>query len=92
MQPIIEHVDFLGQPIGAGDHVTFTWSHACGVRVGVITKLTKQRVKIAYNYSYVHQGVRIYCAGRHITHPGNCLVLSDVLQQQLTMATLQKKI
>lgn len=92
MMPVIEHVDFLGQPILVGNHVSFTWSQACGVRVGVITKLTKQRVKISYTYSYVHQGVRTYCEGKHITHPTNCLVLGESLQQQLTIATLQKKI
>ena len=92
MKAPIEHVDFLGQPIHTGDHVTFTWSQNRGVRVGVITKLTKQRVKIAFNYSYVHQGIRTYGQGRHITRPTDCMVLSDVLQQQLTMATLQKRI
>lgn len=92
MKAPIEHFDFLGQPIHTGDHVTFTWSQNRGVRVGIITKLTKQRVKIAFNYSYLHQGARTYCKGSHITRPTDCLVLSDKLQQQLTMATLQKKI
>jgi hypothetical protein len=88
----INHLDFLGQPIRVGDYVSFTWSHGCGVRVGVITKLTQKRVKITYNTSYVHQGERHYYTGSHITRPDDCLVLSDTLQQQLTMATLQKKI
>ena len=88
----INHVDFLGQSICVGNYVTFTWSQSCGIRIGVITKLTKQRVKISYNYSYVHLGVRTYCEGRHITHPSNCLVLGEGLQQQLTMATLKKTI
>ena len=88
----INHVDLLGQPINVGDHVSFTWSQNRGVRVGVITKMTKQRVKIAFNYSYVHQGTKTYCQGRHITRPTDCMVLNDKLQQQLTMATLQKRI
>jgi len=92
MKAPIDHVDFLGQPIQVGNHVSFTWSQNRGVRVGVITKMTKQRVKIAFNYSYVHQGTKTYCQGRHITRPTDCLILSDKLQQQLTMATLQKKI
>jgi hypothetical protein len=92
MKDIIEHTDFLGQPINVGDYVSFTWSQGRGVRVGVIIKLTKQRVKISYNNSYVHEGERHYYTGGHITRPGDVLVLSDKLQQQLTMATLQKKI
>ena len=92
MKEAIAHVDFLGQPIKVGDHVAFTWSQSCGVRVGVITKLTKQRVRLTFNNSYVHDEIRRYYTGRHITHPSNCLVLSDTLQQQLIMSTLQKRI
>jgi hypothetical protein len=92
MQTAIEHSDFLGQPIQVGDYVSFTWSQGRGVRVGVITKLTQKRVKIVYNTSYVHQGETHYYTGNHIARPGDCLVLSDKLQQQLTMATLKKKI
>ena len=88
----INHVDFLGQPIQVGDHVSFTWSQACGVRIGIITKLTKQRVKLTFNNSYVREGVRTHYTSNHITHPSNCLVLSKDLPQQLTMATLQRKI
>ena len=88
----IEHVDFLGQPINVGDHVSFTWAGYRGVRVGVITKLTKQRVRMTFNNSYVHDGVRTYYVSNHIARPGDCLVLSDTLQQQLTMATLKKTI
>ena len=92
MKPAIEHSDFLGQPIQVGDYVSFTWSQGRGVRVGVITKLTKQRVKISYNTSYVHDNVRHYYTGSHITRPTDCLILGADLQQHLTMATLQKKI
>jgi hypothetical protein len=92
MKEPINHVDLLGQPINVGDHVSFTWSHACGVRVGIITKLTKQRVKLTFNNSYVREGVRTYYSSNHITHPSNCLVLSENLLQQLTIATLQRKI
>ena len=92
MKTAIEHFDYLGQPICPGDYVSFTWSHGRGVRVGVITKLTKQRVKISYNMSYVHEGERHYYTGGHIARPGDVLILSEKLQQQLTMATLQKKI
>ena len=92
MKALIEHVDFLGQPIRVGDYVSFTWAQGRGIRVGVITKLTKQRVKIAWNNSYTYDGVKTYYTGNHITRPVDCLVLSDKLQQQLTMATLQKRI
>jgi hypothetical protein len=92
MQPITEHVDLLGQPIRVGDYVSFTWAGYRGVRVGVITRLTAKRVRMTFNNSYVHEGVRTYYTSNHIARPGDCLVLSDKLQQQLTMATLKKKI
>jgi hypothetical protein len=92
MKPAIEHFDLLGQPIQVGDYVSFTWSGYRGVRVGVITKLTKQRVKMTFNNSYTHNGMFHSYISHHIARPTDCLVLSEKLQQQLTMATLQKKI
>ena len=90
-QPI-HHVDLLGQPIGVGDYVSFTWSQVPGVRVGIVTKLTKQRVRMSYSNFYVSNGTKVYYTGNHIARPDDCLVLGDGLQQQLTLATLQKKI
>ena len=92
MSTVHEHVDLLGQPINAGDHVSFTWSQARGVRVGVITKLTKQRVRVSFTWSHENNGVKSYYIGSHITRPGDCLVLGDKLQQQLIIATLKKTI
>ena len=92
MKTKIEHTDFLGQPIRIGDHVSFTWSTARGIRVGVVNKLTKQRIKLSFSGSYTHKGVTEYFTSHHITRPIDCLVLSDKLQQHLTLATLQKKI
>jgi hypothetical protein len=92
MKTPIEHSDHLGQPIRPGDYVSFTWANYRGIRVGRILKLTKQRVKIIFNNSYVHAGVRNEYTSFHIARPTDCLVLSETLQQQLTMATLQKKI
>jgi hypothetical protein len=86
----IEHFDFLGQPIQVGDYVSFAWGR--GVRVGVVVKLTKKRIRVTFNNSYNNQGVTNYFTSNHIARPGDCLVLSDKLQQQLTIATLQKKI
>lgn len=91
-ESVYKHVDLLGQPIQVGDYVSFTWAGYRGVRVGVITRLTKQRVKMTFNNSYVHNGVRTDYTSNHIARPMDCLVLSDKLQQQLTLATLQKKI
>ena len=92
MKAPIEHFDYLGQPIRVGDYVSFTWAKGRGIRVGVITKLTKQRVKMTWTNSYTHDGVKTYYTGNHIAHPGDCLILGDTLHQHLTMATLQKKI
>lgn len=88
----IEHFDHLGQPIGPGDCVTFTWSNYRGIRVGKILKLTKQRVRIVYNTTYTHNGVRHEYNSYHVARPTDCLILGEKLQQHLTMATLQKKI
>jgi hypothetical protein len=92
MKTPIEHVDLLGQPIQVGNYVSFTWSGYRGVRVGVITRLTAKRVRMTFNNSYVRDGVKTYYYSNHIARPGDCLVLSEGLQQQLTMATLQRKI
>jgi len=92
MIPEIEHFDFLGQPIQVGDYVSFTWAECRGVRVGTVVKLTKQRIRITFNNSHVYQGETHYYSSNHIARPGDCLVLSDKTQQQLTIATLQKKI
>ena len=92
MTPEIEHFDFLGQPIQVGDYVSFTWAECRGVRVGTVVKLTKQRIRITFNNSHVYQGETHYYASNHIARPSDCLVLSDKTQQQLTIATLQKKI
>ena len=89
---IIEHTDRLGQPIRVGDYVAFTWASFRGVRVGKILKLTRQRVRIIFNNSYVHDNVRHDYVSYHITRPQDCLILGEVLPQHLTMATLQKKI
>ena len=92
MKTAIEHSDHLGQTISPGDYVSFTWSNYRGIRVGRVLKLTKQRIRIIFNNSYVHNGVRTEYTSYHVARPTDCLVLSESLQQQLTMATLQKKI
>jgi hypothetical protein len=92
MKPVIEHFDYLGQPIKVGDYVSFTWAGGRGLRVGVVSKLTKQRVRMTFNNSYTHEGVKTYYTGNHIARPSDVLVLGEKLQQQLTMATLQKRI
>jgi hypothetical protein len=92
MTQTIQHVDFLGQPIGIGDYVSFTWSQVRGIRVGIVTKITKKRVRMSFNNFYVRDGIRVYYTGNHIAQHADCLVLGDGLQQQLTLATLQKKI
>jgi hypothetical protein len=92
MKELVNHTDRLGQPIGVGDYVAFTWASFRGVRVGKILKLTKQRVRIIFNNSYVSNGIKTEYVSYHITRPQDCLVLGDTLPQHLTMATLQRKI
>jgi hypothetical protein len=91
-EPVYQHFDLLGQPIQVGSYVSFTWAGYRGVRIGVITRLTAKRVRMTFNNSYVHEGVKTHYTSNHIARPADCLVLSNELQQQLTLATLQKKI
>ena len=91
-EQVYKHFDLLGQPIHPDDYVSFTWAGYRGVRVGKILKLTKQRVRIVFNNSYVHDNVKHEYVSYHIARPTDCLILSEKLQQQLTLATLQKKI
>jgi hypothetical protein len=90
--PVYKHSDRLGQPIQVGAYVAFTWSGARGVRVGNIIKLTAKRVKIAFTTSYMRDGEKISWPSFHITRPEDCLILSETLPQELTMATLKKTI
>lgn len=92
MSQEIEHFDLLGQPIQVGDYVAFTWSYARGVVIGVVTKLTKKRIKMSYNNSYVREGVITFYSCEHIARPGDCLILKNELPQHLTLAKLQRKI
>jgi hypothetical protein len=88
----IEHFDHLGQSISPGDYVSFTWANSRRLYIGRVLRLTKQRIKIVFNYSFVHNGKQIEYTSSRISRPEDCLVLSENLQQQLTLATLQKKI
>lgn len=92
MKTAFEHSDFLGQPIKVGDYVSFTWSQGRSIRVGIITKLTKQRVKMSFTWAHEHNGGKSYYTGSHIARPTDVLVLGKTLQQQLTMSTLQRRI
>lgn len=87
-----EHRDRLEQDILVGAYVAFTWSGNRGVRVGNITKLTAKRVRIAFTASYVRNGEKVTWPCFHLARPEDVVVLSDTLQQELTMATLKNLI
>ena len=89
---MIEHKDQLGQPIEVGNYVALTYSHSRRVFVGVVTKLTKQRVKMAFTNSWEYKGETHTYQTRHLARPGDIVVLNETLPQHLTLATLQKKI
>ena len=92
MKTAIEHFDHLGQTISPGDYISFTWANSRGLHIGRVLKLTKQRIRISYNVNFVHNNVRHEYTGYRFARPEDCLILSENLQQQLTLATLQKKI
>lgn len=87
-----DHKDRLGQAITVGAHVAFTWSANPGIRIGVITKITPKRVRMSFNHKYTRNGETVNYKCYHIARPEDCLVLSDTLQQELTLATLKKTI
>ena len=89
---MIEHKDQLGQPIEVGNYVALTYSHSRRVFVGVVTKLTKQRVKMAFTNTCEYKGETHNYQTRHLARPADILILGDTLPQHLTLATLQKKI
>ena len=87
-----EHNDQLGQSIKVGQLVTFSYAHSRRIFVGQVRKLTKQRVRMAFNNKYDYKGETHTYPCQHLARPEDVIVLGDDLQQHLTLATLQKKI
>lgn len=89
-KPEIQHTDQIGQALRPGQQVAFCYSGAPGIRLGTVQKLTKQRVKVAYKHRWIaHTGETRTSEWTYLSHPERVLVLSDTLQQELTMLKLR---
>ena len=88
--PVYTHNDQLGQPITEGSYVAFSHSSTPGALVGRVTKLTRLKVRVEYDYSYCYKGQTYTGTGRHITDPKNTIVLGESLQQHIVLKELQR--
>ena len=87
---LYEHNDRLGQPIQVGDHITFSHSYTTGTLLGRVEKLTKLRVRIAYNITYTHQGKEYKYAGHHLATPENTIVITNRTPEYITLYELKQ--
>ena len=85
-----EHNDRLGQPIRVGDPITFSHSYTTSTLLGRVEKLTKVRVRIAYNVTYTHQGKEYKYAGHHLARPENTIVFNEHTLQYITLHELKQ--
>lgn len=87
---MIEHKDQLNQAIVPGSIVAFSWSNNPGVRIGRVEKLTAKRVRIAYKWIWANSaGETRIMEWNYLAVPNRVVVLSDTLQQELTVNKLR---
>lgn len=87
---MIEHKDHLQQPIQVGATVAFTFANSPAMRIGTVTKLTKQRVRIAYKWIWADStGDRRIMEWTYLAVPERVVVLTDTLGQELTVLKLR---
>jgi hypothetical protein len=84
------HVDSLQQPIAIGQPIAFTSCYLKGVKVGIVAKLTRQRVKIKYRYTYTNKEGQT-CTNNWTTQiaPSRTIILGETLAPTLTMFMLK---
>ena len=87
---MFEHQDSLKQPILVGQPIAFTSSYLKGVKVGIVTKLTRQRVKINYRYTYTNK-LGQPCTNNWTTlvDPRRTIILGETLAPTITMFMLK---
>jgi hypothetical protein len=83
------HLDSLKQPIEVGQPIAFTSSYLKGVKVGVVKKLTKQRVKIHYKYVHTINGQRVTGSWDTLIEPRRTIQLGESLPPTITMFLLK---
>ena len=90
-KPEIQHQDQIGQAIRPGQVVAFCWSGAPGIKIGTVQRLTRQRVRIAYKWTWTHHttGETRVNEWTYLSTPQRTLVLGDGLGAELTMLKLR---
>ena len=88
--PII-HLDQLNQEIRVGQAIAFSYAYSNSLRVGTVIKITRQRIRVAYNYKWVSNQTNEERISEwtYLAHPERTLVLSDSLPAELTMLKLR---
>ena len=85
-----EHRDSLDTPIELGHAIAFTHSYLKGVKIGVVVKLTRERVKIRYRYVWRHKDGTDHKGEYDIfIQPRRTLILAETLAPAVTMYMLK---
>jgi hypothetical protein len=87
---LIEHKDQLNQAIQPSQIVAFAFAYNNRVNLGTVVKLTRQRVRVLYKHRWIDRdnNVHVY-EWNYLARPERILVLTDTLQQELTIAKLK---
>ena len=88
--PTYAHQDQLNQPIQPGSIVAFAYAYSNHLKLGTVIRNTRQRVRVAYKHRYTDRAgqVHIY-EWNYLAQPGRILVITDTIQQELTLAKLK---
>lgn len=90
LKPVIQHTDKINQPITINSVVAFAFSYSNGVRLGTVVKLTAKRVRVAYKHNWRDKNGALHTyEWNYLANPERVLVLTDSLQQELTILKLK---
>ena len=83
-----EHLDVIGQNIAPGQTVSIA---IAGIKVGTVVKMTRVKIRVKYYQSWSSRvtGESRKHLTEYLCYPNQLLVLSDNLQQELTLARLK---
>ena len=88
--PVYTHQDQLNQPIAPGSIVAFAYAYSNHLKLGTVIRNTKQRVRIAYKHRWTDStGVTHTYEWNYLAQPRRILVITDTIQQELTLAKLK---
>jgi hypothetical protein len=85
-----QHQDQLNQPIEPGAIVAFAYAYSNHLKLGTVIRNTKQRVRVAYKHRYTDRAGQVHTyEWNYLAQPSRILVISDTIQQELTLAKLK---